>query len=60
MNYVHKSLAGAIALGLAAAATPAAAFPDKPIEFVIPFGAGGGADIERSVPAAVPTSRAAC
>jgi tripartite-type tricarboxylate transporter receptor subunit TctC len=46
MNYVHKSLAGAIALGLAAAATPAAAFPDKPIEFVIPFGAGGGADIE--------------
>jgi tripartite-type tricarboxylate transporter receptor subunit TctC len=46
MNYVHKSLAGAIALGLAAAATPAVAFPDKPIEFVIPFGAGGGADIE--------------
>jgi tripartite-type tricarboxylate transporter receptor subunit TctC len=46
MNYVHKSLAGAIALGVAAAATPAVAFPDKPIEFVIPFGAGGGADIE--------------
>jgi tripartite-type tricarboxylate transporter receptor subunit TctC len=46
MNYLHKSLAGAIALGVAAAATPAVAFPDKPIEFVIPFGAGGGADIE--------------
>ena len=46
MNYLHKTLAGALALGVAAAATPAAAFPDKPIEFVIPFGAGGGADIE--------------
>ncbi len=46
MNYLHKSLAGALALGVAAAATPAVAFPDKPIEFVIPFGAGGGADIE--------------
>ena len=46
MNYLNKTLAGALALGVAAAATPAAAFPDKPIEFVIPFGAGGGADIE--------------
>ena len=46
MNYLHKTLAGALVLGVAAAATPAAAFPDKPIEFVIPFGAGGGADIE--------------
>jgi tripartite-type tricarboxylate transporter receptor subunit TctC len=46
MNYLHKTLAGALALGVAAAATPAAAFPDRPIEFVIPFGAGGGADIE--------------
>ncbi len=46
MNYLHNSLVGAIALGVAAAATPALAFPDKPIEFVIPFGAGGGADIE--------------
>jgi tripartite-type tricarboxylate transporter receptor subunit TctC len=46
MNILRTALAGAAALGLAAAATPAAAFPDGPIEFVIPFGAGGGADIE--------------
>lgn len=38
--------AGIVAAGLVAAATPASAFPDGPIEFVIPFGAGGGADIE--------------
>jgi tripartite-type tricarboxylate transporter receptor subunit TctC len=37
---------GAAALAFAAVGTPAAAFPDGPIEFVIPFGAGGGADIE--------------
>jgi tripartite-type tricarboxylate transporter receptor subunit TctC len=46
MNFLRHTLTGAIALGVAAAATPALAFPDKPIEFVIPFGAGGGADIE--------------
>jgi len=46
MKTLHQTIAGAIALGVAAAATPALAFPDKPIEFVIPFGAGGGADIE--------------
>lgn len=46
MRILRHSLTGAIALGVAAAATPALAFPDKPIEFVIPFGAGGGADIE--------------
>ena len=46
MNLLSKTFTGAIALGVAAAATPALAFPDKPIEFVIPFGAGGGADIE--------------
>ena len=28
------------------AATAFAGFPDRPIEFIIPFGAGGGADIE--------------
>jgi len=28
------------------AATASAGFPDRPIEFIIPFGAGGGADIE--------------
>ncbi len=27
-------------------ATASAGFPDRPIEFIIPFGAGGGADIE--------------
>jgi len=28
------------------ASTASAGFPDRPIEFIIPFGAGGGADIE--------------
>ncbi|MBT4908340.1 MAG: tripartite tricarboxylate transporter substrate binding protein [Rhodospirillaceae bacterium] len=46
MNKLRTVMVGAAALGLAAAATPALAFPDGPIEFVIPFGAGGGADIE--------------
>jgi len=46
MSFLRHTLTGAIALSVAAAATPALAFPDKPIEFVIPFGAGGGADIE--------------
>jgi len=46
MSILRHTLTGAIALGVAAATTPALAFPDKPIEFVIPFGAGGGADIE--------------
>jgi tripartite-type tricarboxylate transporter receptor subunit TctC len=46
MNMLRTMMVGATALGLAAAATPAQAFPDGPIEFVIPFGAGGGADIE--------------
>ncbi|NNE84013.1 MAG: hypothetical protein HKN28_08595 [Alphaproteobacteria bacterium] len=46
MSILRHTFVGAVALGVAAAATPALAFPDKPIEFVIPFGAGGGADIE--------------
>ena len=46
MSILRHSIAGALALAVAAATTPALAFPDKPIEFVIPFGAGGGADIE--------------
>lgn len=37
--------AGGLALSLGTM-TAQAEFPDKPIEFVIPFGAGGGADIE--------------
>lgn len=40
-------VASATAFGISALALPARAeFPDKPIEFIIPFGAGGGADIE--------------
>ena len=35
-----------LALGLAISAPAAAEYPEKPIEFIIPFGAGGGADIE--------------
>lgn len=46
MRYLRHTLVGAAALAIAAAATPASAFPDGPVEFVIPFGAGGGADIE--------------
>ena len=46
MNFRNKALAGAVALGLASMTQPALAFPDGPIQFTIPFGAGGGADIE--------------
>ncbi len=46
MKFLHQALAGALALGVVSTAGPAFAFPDGPIEFVIPFGAGGGADIE--------------
>jgi tripartite-type tricarboxylate transporter receptor subunit TctC len=46
MRLLPHSLLGAAALAMVATATPAAAFPDGPIEFVIPFGAGGSADIE--------------
>jgi tripartite-type tricarboxylate transporter receptor subunit TctC len=43
INFVSKCL---LTIGLITVATPVLAFPEKPIEFVIPFGAGGGADIE--------------
>ena len=33
-------------LGLSLSLPASAEFPEKPIEFIIPFGAGGGADIE--------------
>jgi len=46
MSFLRHTLLGAAALGIAVAASPASAFPDGPIEFVIPFGAGGSADIE--------------
>lgn len=39
-------LAAAAALALAFTTPAQAEYPEKPIEFVIPFGAGGGADIE--------------
>ncbi|MEN8196959.1 MAG: tripartite tricarboxylate transporter substrate binding protein, partial [Pseudomonadota bacterium] len=44
------AVASATILVVAILATRAgAAFPEKPIQFVIPFGAGGGADIEGRV-----------
>ena len=46
MNTLYKSVVGAIALGVASITQPAMAFPDGPIQFIIPFSAGGGADIE--------------
>ena len=46
MNMFQTMMVGAAALSFAAVTTPAQAFPDGPVEFVIPFGAGGGADIE--------------
>lgn len=46
MKIRNKFLAGALAFGLVSMAQPVLAFPDGPIEFTIPFGAGGGADIE--------------
>ena len=35
------NLIGAAAIGLAFVAGPAAAYPDKPVTYIIPFGAGG-------------------
>jgi tripartite-type tricarboxylate transporter receptor subunit TctC len=49
MKIFKKFLAGVFALGLISMTHPALAFPDGPIQFVIPFGAGGGADIEGRV-----------
>ncbi len=48
MKTTSTTYRGLIGLGVAAAlAWPAAAeYPERAIEFVIPFGAGGGADIE--------------
>ena len=45
-KFAAYTLSAAAAAGFVLAAPSAKAFPDKPIEFVIPFGAGGGADIE--------------
>jgi len=48
MKTTKRTFFGLISFGMVAAlAWPAAAeFPERAIEFVIPFGAGGGADIE--------------
>ncbi|MDE0113849.1 MAG: tripartite tricarboxylate transporter substrate binding protein [Albidovulum sp.] len=44
-HFVSYFAASAIALAVSLAAAHAD-YPEKPIEFIIPFGAGGGADIE--------------
>ena len=49
MKIFKKILTGVFALGLISIAHTALAFPEGPIQFVIPFGAGGGADIEGRV-----------
>ncbi|HSM42852.1 MAG TPA: tripartite tricarboxylate transporter substrate binding protein [Afifellaceae bacterium] len=49
MKYGIQTVVSALVLGLAATVTGTQAaqdFPSGPIEFVIPFGAGGGADLE--------------
>ncbi len=49
MNHTIISTFGALAIGAAAAFAGTASaqdYPSGPIEFVIPFGAGGGADLE--------------
>ena len=46
-HLMRLSLGAAAAVALVAAGpTARAEYPEKPIQFVIPFGAGGGADIE--------------
>jgi tripartite-type tricarboxylate transporter receptor subunit TctC len=46
MKTLKTVLAAVAAVALLAVLPARAEFPEKPIEFVIPFGAGGGADIE--------------
>lgn len=46
MRSVVLSIGTAALLALGASGAAWADFPEKPIEFIIPFGAGGGADIE--------------
>lgn len=46
MSVLRFLSAGVVAAGIAVGASAASAFPNGPIEFVIPFGAGGSADIE--------------
>ncbi|MAF50132.1 MAG: tripartite tricarboxylate transporter substrate binding protein [Rhodospirillales bacterium] len=46
MNILKSVFAGTAAIALLAAAEAKAEWPEKAIQFIIPFGAGGGADIE--------------
>ena len=43
---IAAGTAAALGLGLSLSPPALAEYPEKPIEFIIPFGAGGGADIE--------------
>merc|ERR1711943_132761 len=46
MHNTSKVVLAAAVVALGFTPNANAAWPEKPIEFVIPFGAGGGADIE--------------
>ncbi|MBT3551550.1 MAG: tripartite tricarboxylate transporter substrate binding protein [Rhodospirillaceae bacterium] len=46
MKILNALFIGTAAVALIAAADARAEWPEKPIQFIIPFGAGGGADIE--------------
>ena len=46
MKILNALIIGTAAAALLAAADARAEWPEKPIQFIIPFGAGGGADIE--------------
>ena len=46
LKYALASCATVALVGMTTLPVTAAEFPTGPIEFVIPFGAGGGADIE--------------
>lgn len=43
-NRVLQSIAGLLVAGMMFAAAPARAFPDRPINMIVPWGVGGGGD----------------